>query len=187
MVDRVVLEVLDQLREVRELERRGPVRGEQRRDARGEVVDVGDLREDVVPEHEIGVTALRGEPTPELAPKNSVIVSDAARDRGLGDVPRRLDAEHRDALREEVLQEVAVVRGELDDEAVGAEPEPLGHLVDVAARVLDPRVRVRGEVGVLGEDVLGRHELGDLHEPAALARPHMERVEGLALLELLGR
>ena len=51
--------------------------------------------------------------------------------------------------------------------------------------MLDPGVRVRGEVRVLGEDVLGRHELGDLDEPAALARAHVERVEGLGLLQLL--
>jgi hypothetical protein len=34
-----------------------------------------------------------------------------------------IDVEHRDALRQEVLQEVPIVRGELDDETVGGEPE----------------------------------------------------------------
>ena len=86
-----------------------------------------------------------------------------------------------------MLKEVAVVRGELDDEAVRPESESLGHRVHVAPRVLDPGIGVGGEVRVLGEDVLGRHELGDLDEPALLARAHVEWVEGLALLQLLGR
>ena len=38
-----------------------------------------------------------------------------------GDVGGRLDAEHRHAQRQEVLQQIAVVAGELDDEAVGAQ------------------------------------------------------------------
>ena len=173
---------------MRELERRRPLGREQRRDAGDEVVDVRDLREDVVAEHEVGRAALLGErAVRSSAPKNSVTVSTPARDRGLRDVQRRLDAEHRDAVREEVLEEVAVVRRDLDDEAVGPEPEALDHRLGVAPRVLDPRVGVGGEVRVLGEDVLGRHELRDLDEPAPLARADVERVEGLGLLELLGR
>ena len=74
MVDRVVLEVLDELREVRELERRRPVRPEKRRDAGDEVVDVGHLGEDVVPEHEVGRASLLGQAPAESAPKNSVSV-----------------------------------------------------------------------------------------------------------------
>ena len=186
MVDGVVLEVLDELREVRELERRRPVGREQLRDSRDEVVDVGHLGQDVVAQHEIRAAPLRGQAPAEVGAEELGEGLDAALDRRLRDVQRRLDAEHRDALRQEVLQEVAVVGRDLDDEALGSEPEPIGHLVDVAAGVLDPRVRVGGEVRVLGEDVLGGHELRDLDEPAALARANVQRVEGLALLELLG-
>ena len=67
------------------------------------------------------------------------------------DVRRRVDPEHRHALRQEVLEQVAVVRGELDDEALGAEAEPVGDHVRVGARVLDPGVGVGREVGVLGK------------------------------------
>ncbi len=58
VVDRVVLEVLEQGGEVGEFERRRPVGGEKRSDAAGEVVDVGHLREDVVAKHEVGSAAL---------------------------------------------------------------------------------------------------------------------------------
>ncbi len=180
MVDRVVLEVLHELREVRELERRGAVGREERRDAGGEVVDVGHLGEDVVPEDEVRVPALAREPRAELRPEELGDRLDTSRDRCLGDVQRRLDPQHGDALREEVLQEIPVVRRELDDEALRPEREPLAHLLDVLPRVLDPRVRVRGEVRVLAEDLLGRGELGNLGEPAALADPDVERIERLA-------
>ena len=39
----------------------------------------------------------------------------------LGDVPRRLDAEHRNASFDEVPEQISVVRGHLDDEALGPE------------------------------------------------------------------
>jgi hypothetical protein len=184
-VDRVVLQVLDELRQVRELEGRGPGRREKRGDARGEVVDVGHLREHVVPEDEIRMAALGREAGAELGTEELRDRLDPAGDRGVGDVPRGLDAEHGDALREEVLEQVPVVRRELDDEAVRAEREPLAHLVDVAPRVLDPRVRVGGEVRVLGEDLLRRCELRDLREPALLADADVQRVERLAALQLL--
>ena len=47
---------------------------------------------------------------------------DALLDRDLGDVGGRLDAEHGHAERQEMLQQIAVVAGELDDQAVGAKP-----------------------------------------------------------------
>ncbi len=124
MVDRVVLEVLDQLREMRELEGRRSVRGEQRRDPRSEVVDVGHLREDVVAQHEVGPARLLCKLPSELRAEELHDRRNAARDRGLCNVERRLDTEHGDALRQEVLEQVAVVRGELDDQAARPEPEP---------------------------------------------------------------
>ena len=56
-----------------------------------------------------------------VVPKNSTSVGTSLPARDLGDVGGRLDAEHRHAERQEVLQQIAVVAGELDDEAVGPE------------------------------------------------------------------
>ena len=56
---------------------------------------------------------------------------------------------------DEVLQQVAVVAGQLDDVGCRAQAEAgADHRLDVAPRVLDPAVGVRREVGVLGEDLL---------------------------------
>ena len=65
----------------------------------------------------------------------------ALRDGGLGDVGGRLDAEGADAARDDVLEQVAVVAGHLDDERVGAEAEPRDGAVDEPSRVLAPRSR----------------------------------------------
>ena len=99
----------------------------------------------------------------------------------------RVDPEHRNPLRQEVLQQVAVVRRELDDEAVGREPETVDDHLDVATRVLDPGVRVGREVGVLLEDLRRRDERRQLGEPAALADPDVEREERLHRIEPVGR
>ena len=58
-------------------------------------------------------------------PKKSMRVGMPLLDGDLGDVGGGLDAQHRNAERHEVLQQVAVVAGELDDEAVRPEPAPL--------------------------------------------------------------
>ena len=89
-------------------------------------------------------------------------------------------------MREEVLQQVAVVRGELDDEALGAEPETTGDHVGVDTGVLDPGVRVGREVRVLVEDLLGRDERRQLGEPAARADADVQREERLHRLDAVG-
>ena len=103
----------------------------------------------------------------------------AALFRGDGDVRRRIDAEDRYPGADEVLEEVAVVGRELDDEVVRSELEPLRDHLHVLPRVLDPRCRVAGEVRVLGEDLLRRDELGKLDEPAPRAHSDVQGVEAL--------
>ena len=67
---------------------------------------------------------------------------DALLARDLGDVGRRLDAEHRHAVGDEVLEKVSVVARYLGHQAVRAEPELAGHLRGVTPGVLDPRRRI---------------------------------------------
>src|SRR5262249_29186234 len=69
-------------------------------------------------------------------------------------------------------------------EVVLSEAQARADRLDVATRVLDPRRRVRGEVGVLLEDFVLRHERLELDEVTALAGVDMERVEGLHPMEL---
>ena len=145
-----------------------------------EVVEVGHVGEHVVAEQQVGcATPPRSEPCAVCRPKNSTSVGIPFCSATLRDVGGGLDAEHGDPALVEVLQQVAVVGGELDHVAVGPELEALDHLLDVAAGVLEPGRRVRREVRVVGEDPLGRLELLELHEQAALADVGAQRVEGL--------
>ena len=121
---------------------------------------------------------------PVSSPRNITSVGTPLATRRLGDVGGRLDAERPDAAGDGVLQEVAVVARDLDDERVRPEAEPLDRQVDVVACVTDPRVGVRREVGVVAEDVLGRDVGRQLHQQAGRADAHVQRVERLALVEL---
>jgi hypothetical protein len=86
-----------------------------------------------------------------------------------------------------VLEQVAVVAGDLDHAVLPSERVSVDHRLRVAPRVLHPGVRVGREVRVLGEDLIGRHVLGQLHQQAALADPHVKRIEGLHRVEALER
>ena len=56
-----------------------------------------------------------------------------------------------------------------------------------APGMVDPRLRVRGVVGVLGEGVLRRDQRGYLQQQTVLAQTQVERVGALREVELLGR
>ena len=118
MVDRVVLKPVEQTEQVRELERRGPVVAEQDLDAGDEVVQVGHLREHVVADDEARALPFVDEPLRRLAAEERHERRHAPFLRRLRDVRRRIDPEDRNPGADEVLQQVAVVRGELDDEVV---------------------------------------------------------------------
>ena len=127
-----------------------PSSAQQRSKAGDEVVEVGHVRHDVVG----GDAGRRAVPSATRSAADSLAEEphhrlDALRPRHLGDVGRRLDAERRDAALDDVLQQVAVVAGDLDHEGVSAEAEALDRRLDVPPGVRDPGVRVGGEVGVL--------------------------------------
>ena len=101
-------------------------------DAGNEVVELGDLREHVVRDDEVGGAALRH----QLARQAGVEEVDDRLDTPLAcrrrDVRRRVDAERGNPLAHEVLQEVAIVRGQLEHEAAPVEVEALGDEIHVA-------------------------------------------------------
>ncbi len=186
MVDGVELVPLDQPDQVWELDRDDALRGEDAIHAGGEVVEVGDVGEDVVGDEEVGAAALGGEPVGDRAAEELHDGLDALGAGGLGDVGGGLDAQRRDAQFGHVLEQIAVVARELDDEAVAVEAEAVDGRGDRVARVGDPGVGVGGEVGVLGEDLFGGDEFLKLDEETALAGAGVERIERLHRAEAVG-
>ena len=74
------------------------------------------------PRHEVGPAAPVRDLASGFGTEELHLRRDAAGAGRLGHVRGRLDAEHRDARRLEVLQQVAVVAGHLGDQAVAVRP-----------------------------------------------------------------
>src|SRR5215510_8949320 len=104
-----------------------------------EVVEVGNLREDIVAKKQIWDFALRDELARRVAAKKSHERSHAALFRGLGDIRSGFDAEGRNAPFDEILEEVPVIAGHLDHTTYAREGELVDHLIDVPAAVVQPR------------------------------------------------
>ena len=84
---------------------------------RDEVVEVRHVREHVVAEQQVGLAALGRQRARPLDAEELARASGCPSLGHRGDVRRRLDAEHRHAALHEVLQQVAVVGRDLDDQA----------------------------------------------------------------------
>src|SRR5580704_12196337 len=94
-------------------------RSEQNLQSTNKVVEVGYLGEYVVSEHQIAALALGDELAGSPGPKELNQSRDALLDRHGGNICSRLDPEHGDLFGHEVLEEVAIVAGDLRNQAVG--------------------------------------------------------------------
>src|SRR5262245_8262725 len=88
----------------------------------------------------------------------------------------------RNAGIDEVPQQVAVIARRLDDNRAFVETQPVGDQPRKAGRMVEPARRVRGEVGVVGEDLRGRHNRFDLHQEALRADTRVQWIARLAAL-----
>ena len=186
VVDGVELAPLDQLQKMVELEGQDAVVRHESPEPAREAVQVGRVGEDVVRDDEIGAPVLTGDPLADLGAEELLDRGNAPLPRDGGDVPGRLDPEHTDAERLHELEEIPVVARDLDDEAPGPEAEPLRDRLDVAARMLEPRLGVRREVGVLPEDALRRDDGRQLDEEARPADEREQRIHRFRPVELVG-
>ena len=187
VVDRVVLPAFDQPEQVREFQRDQAVVLDQRTQAGRETPDVGYMGEDVVRRHQVGPAVLLSDLAAGVGAQELDLRRNAPGSGRLGHVRGRLDTEHRDALGLEMLQQIAVVAGHLGDKTVTGQAETGDHRLRVQLRVRHPGVGIRGEVRVVGKNILAGYIGGKLHEKTGVAQPHMERIEGLRIVQpLLG-
>ena len=171
MVDRVELGALHQREQVLHLDRHPAVVRDERAQALGEPDDVRDVGVDVVQRDELRRPVLGADLGARLGREERRERRDALLPGRLADVHRRLDPQAPDTARDDVLQQVAVVARDLDDERLGPQPEPLHRAVDEPPRVLHPAGGERREVGVLGERLLGRDQRRQLGQQAASRTP----------------
>ena len=180
VVDRVELVLAQQAQQVRELERRHAVGLEQRREAGDEVVDVGNVGQDVVGGDEVDLPARRRQLARELDAEEALDDLEAERTCRARGARRRLDAVARDAGLLHVAKKVAVVGRDLADQAGAAQAEALAHRLDIGLGMRQPRRRERAEVGVVvAEQGLAAGVVLGLHQPAALAHEQAQRIPEL--------
>ena len=168
--------LLDQPHQVRELHRDHAARLQQHLHAADEVVEVRHVREHVVAEQQVGATPRARALAAVSRAEELDHRRDALLDRDLRrrSPPARCPSTGIAAL-DEVLQQVAVVARDLDDLAVAARARSARSSPRRSGGVLEPARRVRREVGVVGEDLLRRLELLELHQEALLADERAQR------------
>ena len=179
VVDGVELDLVHEVEQVGELDAQPPLRFEDQGEAGHEVVEIGDVGEDVVGHDEVGGAAPPDQVGRRLSTEEGGLGGNPPLDGDGGHVGGRLDPEDGDAGGDEVLQQVAVVAGHLDDQAVGPQAEVGDRGGGEPSPVLDPAVGVGREVGVVVEERLRRDHGFQLHQQAAVAHQGVERVAGL--------
>jgi hypothetical protein len=86
-----------------------------------------------------------------------------------------------------MLEKIAVIAGDLHDEAVRPEHEPLGDHVTILPSVLHPARGVGREVGIFFENALRPDILLELDQKALVADEDAERKVRLHPVDLVGR
>ena len=184
VIDRVELAVFDEVANVGVLDRDDPVVGDKGPHARDEAVEVGHVGHDVVRDDHVGPEPFRPEPLGQLDAEELAQRRDPLRLRGVGLIGRGVDAEHADPALGEVPEQVAVVAGDLHDEAVRTQPARLDEAERVRPRVVEQSGGERREVQVvLDEELLRWHLLEDLHERAARTERDVQRESRLRVVQ----
>ncbi len=154
VVDRVELDLVDELPDVRNLDHGDAVRLQEPGDALDEPVEIGNVRENVVCVDDVCTSPLVDETRGQLATEEL----DDRRDPTLafgncGDVRRRLDTQHGDAGLLVVLEKVAVVAGDLDGQALRPKRSALHQATGDLSCRREHGVREGREVQVLAEQL----------------------------------
>jgi hypothetical protein len=167
VIDRVELAMVDEVLHVRELQHRDAVVFEEPPDAGHEVVLVGDVREHVVADDDVGLDAVGDEFVGVFEAEEALLRGYANLARRSRGTRRRIDTEDRNTLFHEVAEQVPVVAGDLDDQRLGIEIPARDEGLDVLAGVPEEFIREGREVRVVrAEEHVGGNGLEDLDEAA---------------------
>ena len=185
VVDRVELDVLDQIDHRRVLDGQHTVVGQQVGEPTDEVVEVGHMRHHVVGDDHVSRAVVaadrRSSPTPEEVDdrRHPDLVRHPRRPR------RRVDAQHADACSGCVPEQVAVVARHLNEQRARSERTGRDELLDVELGVATERLGERGEVRVgVVEQRFGRQCIAELHQSAPCADDDAERMNRLHAIGL---
>ena len=125
MVDCVKLVLVDQPLEMRKLECNYPVRRKQMRHACGEVVEIGDLRQNIIANNKIGPPPLGLQALSEFQAKKFDQCRNIFLTRNFGDISGWLDAGNRDTKWQKMLKQISIVACNFKNPTICAETEPI--------------------------------------------------------------
>ena len=142
MVDSVELIFGDQALEMRHLDGDDAFGRQEMRHAGDEIVELRHLRQHIVGHDQIGAVTFSHHLRRSFGAEKGVERRNAGLPRRLGNIGSRLDAEHRHAEADKMLQQIAVIAAELDNEAFRAKPEPAFDHFAIAAGMRHPGGRI---------------------------------------------
>ena len=119
MVNRIELVACNQLQQMRKLHRNDALLAQDELHAADEVADIGHLCEHVVPDEQVGHCSFSNQLARRLTAEEGHACWNALPSRHCRHVGCRFDAERRNSAGDEVLKEIAVITGELDDLMAG--------------------------------------------------------------------
>src|SRR5262249_16963020 len=134
VIDGVELILVHQLEQMRKLHRDDAARSQQTAHPGDEIVDVGNVREDVVAEQKVRLAVVRGDRDRTLDAEEPNDGRYAFGDGDLRHVRRRLNAEARYRRLDEVLEQVAIVARDLHHLRLRAELEASNHELGIYPR-----------------------------------------------------
>src|ERR1700694_120811 len=169
VIDRIEFGALDKTQQMRKFQRERAAWFEKFAQPCDEVVQCGNVRQDVVGYDEVGLAVDRLQPLGRTLTEKSDLGAHAAAHRCRRHIGSRLDAEHRYGAARKTLQQMAVVAAHFCHQASLSELQPLYDIGGITLDVLAPSRRIRREVNVVAKDLVRRFKFGQLDEPAALA------------------
>ena len=182
VVDRVELAELDQPHQVRKFQRHHTFGFQRDSKTTGKIIDIRHMRIDIIAKDEVG----RRQAARQFLAEEFLQHRHAQGFGRLGSAARRLDPQAGNPGGDEVLQQVAVIRGHLDHVAVMAQIQPVGDHLDIGRGVVQPALRGGREIGVIiGEQLVHRGEILGLHQPAFRAGTQPQRIGDLGLRQLV--
>ena len=170
VIYRVELVVVDKSQKVRELHCDDTAVRKKALHPIHKVPNIGNMSQNVVADDQVGGAFVFVYSLCRLDTEKCYFGLNALFSRCCSCISSWLNSEDWNADLGEMLEEITIITGQLDDQTRLAYAVIGLHVLAVASRMLDPAIRVRREVRVLiGEDLVGCYIFVELHKEALIA------------------
>ncbi len=187
VIDRIEFDMLHQRQQVRHFEHCDAVILQDVTNAANEAIGVLYMRQDVVAVDDVGAAVFLRHLLRQLLGEEGAQRAHADLLRIGGRAIGRVDAEHRNAPLDIVLEQVAVIARQLDHEAVRVQTALVGARHRIGPRMGQQRGREGREIGiVVGVKDFRRDGFEDLHQRAIRAEGDLEREDQFLFASVFG-